>query len=210
LENTKKMCDAKFNYSKDVVGKITQFSISQALYDCMTWDRYNLTLGLTLNVPTSLASNSKFVHQLASSVRYHRVNPQRVTVSIVANGPNHKDLPKNLATLNLLGFRLSLNNLGGKSANLSLLGDAKFSEVRLDESITTNIEHSRFNRKMTENLIMFAKSFGLDIVAPNNIYSQRKYTFSKLGVNYIQSNQASHQFTASQISESLSRTQYAS
>jgi EAL domain-containing protein (putative c-di-GMP-specific phosphodiesterase class I)/CheY-like chemotaxis protein len=97
------------------------------------------------------------------------------------------DLGARISVLRFLGFRIAVADLDG-GARLAFLGDVSPEYVKLDPSLTRNIDASRETgrRRVVEGLLAMCRLLGATPVAEGVVTAGERTTLAQLGCNLVQ------------------------
>lgn len=161
---TRQIVDKSFRFHR---GSNVSFSINIADYD--------LKEGYLLN----------FMEQKAN---HYEIDPNRVILEILESisTQDTKESIYQLRELKDMGFKLAIDDFGTESSNFSRLLDLDVDFIKIDGSFIKNIDRDESSQKITESIVMFAKSIGAETVAE---FVHNKSVFDKVrefGIDYAQ------------------------
>ncbi|MDH5911488.1 EAL domain-containing protein [Vibrio splendidus] len=212
IDNSTRPCDPSLHYTDQVVERMTMFSLKQSLHDCSLWGKMGQELDLVVNVSAKQICEAAFPQVVSNLLEHYRIPSKRLTLNVLPCRSRYEEdkLVASLAILNLLGIKLSLGQFGGESASVTLLGIAKFTEVKIDSSIIDKISYSHKSKEILLTLISLAKRLNLKVVADGIKYSYQNDLLLEYGIDYIQGENFSKQLTAHEISDLFTKLKMAS
>ena len=116
---------------------------------------------LTLFGPTTPAS------MLALLSRHPDISPSLLRLEITETAGNVESATLNgiMENFRAYGLEFSLDDFGSRYANLSMFSNSRFSEVKLDRSLVSNLPGNEISVMMVENIVKICKSSGTDCIA---------------------------------------------
>ena len=146
---------------------LTQFVLRHALDDCRRWRALGHDVGVAVNVsPLSLAHRG-VADSLVGLVRDFGLRPSDLTLEVTET-TRLRDSPtvmSILTRLRIAGFRLALDDFGTGYSSLVELHRMPFSELKVDKSFVTDMQHDIDAATITKATVGMAHLLGLQVVA---------------------------------------------
>lgn len=170
-----------------LAGEIDRWVLHQALTQVAVWEAEGIG---SLYVSVNLGRTSMLDPQLAEvTLDYLRrtgVRPQQLHLEIT----EHDELPPEagattLALLTEAGVRVSLDDFGIGYTSLSYLHRYPVRELKLDRSITSNLQTS-VSSPLLEGIVALARSLAVDVVAEGIETEPQRARLAGLGIAYGQ------------------------
>ncbi|GAB6968591.1 EAL domain-containing protein [Komagataeibacter kakiaceti JCM 25156] len=149
------------------VEAIGHWALGEACRQMALWDREGV------HVPT-IAVNLSAVHfrdrslpaYIAGLLGEHDLKPARLTVEITESVMmgNHPDTAEVLQSIRNLGCGLSMDDFGTGYSSLSRLTHLPLTEIKMDRSFITNLEHDRNERAVAMAVIEIGRRLGMTVV----------------------------------------------
>ena len=116
------------------------------------------------------------------------VAPGRVVVEVTEHAPvdDYAILHERLDELAASGIRLSVDDAGAGYASLRHILKLRPDVIKLDISLTRNIDEEPLQRALAAALVTFARELGASIVAEGVERSEEVVVLTDLGVRYAQ------------------------
>jgi EAL domain-containing protein (putative c-di-GMP-specific phosphodiesterase class I)/CheY-like chemotaxis protein len=119
---------------------------------------------------------------------FANVPPGRVTVEVTEHAPidDYAVLRERLDELAIAGIRLAVDDAGAGYASLRHILKLRPDVIKLDISITRNIDEEPLQRALAAALVTFANELGASIVAEGVERPEEVVALTDLGVRYAQ------------------------
>jgi len=150
----------------DIIVPLGDWVLRTAAHQAARWAE----AGIPVRVAVNISARQLRRHDLASHVGQilaeTRLKPSLLEIEltegvILAASENER---LNLEQLQRLGLDISLDDFGTGYSSLSYLHDLRVDSLKIDRSFIANLHHND-SAKLTEIIVMMAKSLGLSIVA---------------------------------------------
>ncbi|NOQ63786.1 MAG: EAL domain-containing protein [Methyloprofundus sp.] len=131
------------------------------------WQQQQLHYSVSINMPARLLKSQALSDDLAEVMRQHRLDPSQLIIEITENGIM-EEFSKSLESLirmRMHGFRLSIDDFGTAYSSLVQLYRAPFTELKIDMSFVSKIEHDPEAQAIVEATILLAQKLKLQVVA---------------------------------------------
>ena len=96
------------------------------------------------------------------------------------------DLPERIEKLRAAGFRIAVDDLGAGYAGLSSFAQLKPSVVKLDASLTHDVDKSPVKRKIVQAVRSLCQDMGVELIAEGVETEEERQTLGFLGCRYHQ------------------------
>jgi EAL domain-containing protein (putative c-di-GMP-specific phosphodiesterase class I) len=142
--------------------------LEQSLVALDRLEREGLTTGVSVNLPVSSGTDSRYVDVLGALLDRHPVDPGRVTLELLETGDVLGPLAQRRAAMDALkqlGVRLAQDDLGSGYSSLLRLRHFPFDEVKIDKNLVRSTDAAprtalHFVRPITD----IAHSLGMTVV----------------------------------------------
>lgn len=153
--------------SSDLIGPLTDWTITRTLQDLAAWQRQHLDLRAAVNVSARVLQDVDFparVRELlaASSVRADRLELE-ITESAMMVDPDRAR--RIVDELHALGVAISIDDYGTGFSSLGYLRDLRVHALKLDRSFVIDLDTRTDNRVIVESTVQMAHALGLVVVA---------------------------------------------
>ncbi|NLL92136.1 MAG: phosphodiesterase [Ruminococcaceae bacterium] len=120
-----------------------------------------LPLRFSVNVSVIQLQRNDFVDVVAKIIKESRVNPKYIELEITetALSENLPDTAEKLLKLKELGIGIAIDDFGKGYSSLYRLESIPFDRIKIDKSITDNIEPDRKKATVSEMVVSLAKAF---------------------------------------------------
>jgi diguanylate cyclase (GGDEF)-like protein/PAS domain S-box-containing protein len=145
---------------------IGRWVLDTALADLARWSASSPALRVSVNVAPRELAERDYVQAISEALARHGVEPGRLTLELTES--ELADDSETLAALEALaatGVRLAIDDFGTGQSSLARLQRLPVTEVKLDRSFLTEIEHSPQNATLVRSLIALGQALGLQMVA---------------------------------------------
>ena len=149
------------------IDPLTQFAFHRALRQLGEWPESLRRMCVAVNVTPSLVCNPELVEMVRGAAARWSVEPSRLTVEVTENALmiDRQRSHRVLTELRELGVRISIDDFGTGYSSLSYLKEIPADELKIDKTFVMNMLASKADRKIVEQAIGLAHSFGLEAVA---------------------------------------------
>jgi len=159
---------------RDFIGLAEQFSLIGALTDYVLqagidqlrdWNRLGLRLDLSVNFSSKLFDDSGFPDRMCEFLAAHSVAPAQLTLEITeaaALEDPHRTVDI-LARLRAKGIGISLDDFGSGYSSLTQLYKLPFSEVKIDQTIGSDLPATDAARKIVRAIIDLGHNLGIAV-----------------------------------------------
>ena len=136
---------------------------------------------VTLRHPSTLAS------VLAVQSRYPELPPAALELEVTERGSaGAKEFREIVEQFRACGLRLALDDFGSQYANIALFTNVTFDTVKLDRSLTAELETNPINRTLVRDIVDICGTYGMDCVAEGVETAGQRDILLDMGCNYAQ------------------------
>ncbi|MDH5655022.1 MAG: EAL domain-containing protein, partial [Spirochaetia bacterium] len=148
--------------------------------------KYNVHFAVNLSPYNLLESD--FIEFMKSSLEYHKVKAENVTLEITETGMMlDRDLShKVMNELAGLGFSLAVDDFGIGYTSLSYLQGLPLHELKIDRTFIKDIHKNYNNSVIVKSLILLGQSLGMYITAEGVECREEMEILKKYGCNLVQ------------------------
>jgi EAL domain-containing protein (putative c-di-GMP-specific phosphodiesterase class I) len=138
-------------------GQLTLRIVDVACDAIDIWNRAGLTPRITINVSMTALGDPFLAHELADRARGRGVEPKRFIFELSEDGDPGPRATETLTKLRREGFDLA--------TSLSQLGRFPFSELKIDQGLVRNCDHSRHRQRLVQSAMALARRVNAHTVA---------------------------------------------
>ena len=150
-----------------LIHALTRRVLDQSLSACAAWRKSGHDTGVSINISARSLSDPDLPGHLEEVARRHELPPAAVTLEITETAAMAEvdTTMKLLTRLRLRGFALSIDDFGTGYSSLVELHRMPFSELKIDRSFVTGLDHDPDAATITRAIISLGHALGLSIVA---------------------------------------------
>ncbi|WP_158228905.1 putative bifunctional diguanylate cyclase/phosphodiesterase [Chitinimonas sp. BJB300] len=150
-----------------LIVELTRWMLAEALQLAKQWQEQGLDLYLSLNLSAADLADPNLPVYMAEFLINSRADPKLLTLEITESEvmQNPKLAVSSMRALNILGFKLSLDDFGTGNCTLAYLQDMPVSELKIDRSFVANAGHSKRGKMLLQSIITLAQTLSLHTVA---------------------------------------------
>lgn len=124
------------------------------------------TLPFSINITTHDLQDKSFADFVKGVLENNSIDPSRLILEILENNslnniPNGRE---NIARLQALGCRISLDDFGAECQNFANILNLQLDTIKIDGHFIKNLK-DEISYKMVDSIVYFAKNVGIDLVA---------------------------------------------
>lgn len=187
---------------------VGKWVIQRTCQQLSTWNKQGLfgnNTYISFNVSAKELLDSGFVFHLAQCISKHKVNPKNlvmeITESVIINQSD--TVLRVLNDVKDLGIRIALDDFGTGYSSLSYLQRFPIDIIKIDRSFVHDLSSNTKNSKITQAIVVLAKSFDLLVIAEGVENQTTLDTVKQLGADYIQGYFYSKAISAKKIEKYL-------
>ena len=164
--------------------------LEQTLSFMEQWKEKGYTIPpISINISRlTLFGSTTPASMLALLSRHPSIPPSLLRLEITETAGNVESATLNqiMDNFRAFGLQFSLDDFGSRYANLSLFSNSKFSEVKLDRSLVSNLPGNEISGMMVENIVKICKNSGTDCIAEGVETEDQVSALLKAGCCYAQ------------------------
>jgi EAL domain-containing protein (putative c-di-GMP-specific phosphodiesterase class I)/CheY-like chemotaxis protein len=170
------------------IGLLDWSMIEQALARCRAFHDQGKPVGISINIDPATLAHPAFIAHITACLQRHQVAPESLTFelpesSVQARAPGFIE---HLLRLRMIGCRLAIDDYGTGSANLQLLAQVPFSELKIDRSFVDGASKKRALGAVLASMLALARSLDRMSVAVG-VETRQDWDFlQKLGCHSAQ------------------------
>lgn len=170
------------------VGFLDWSMIEQALARCRQFHDMGKPVTLSINIDPATLAHPDFIFQIQACLQRHRLAPDFLTFELPESSVQERQpgFIEHLLRLRMLGCRLAIDDYGTGTANLQLLAQVPFSELKIDRSFVDGASKKRALSAVLASILALARSLDRMTVAVG-VETREDWDFlQKLGCTYAQ------------------------
>ncbi len=151
---------------KGLILQLGWLVMMNALDQLVIWRKNGLDVTVSVNLSKRQLLDADFRPNLIAEVEKRCLTPQRVILEITERQSvlGHALGRKRLEELAAAGFRLSIDDFGSGYSSFDLVGEASFSELKINMALVRQ-SHTIRGRRIVQAIVEMARTLGLRIVA---------------------------------------------
>ena len=150
--------------------------------------RFDKNVGFTINLSPLQLADADFMEALKGLTSEYGFDTEKITLDIsneVIMGAT-ASAKNTLAEFHNYGFRLSLNDFGGKNLNLSYLMECKIDYIKLSRNLISGIEDDEKNRLLINAIVSLATTMGISVIAVGIEKENEMEILRQMGIQLMQ------------------------
>jgi EAL domain-containing protein (putative c-di-GMP-specific phosphodiesterase class I) len=153
--------------SSDLIGPLTDWTITRTLQDLAAWQRQHLDLRAAVNVSARVLQDVDFPARVRELLAASSVRPDRLELEITESAMMvDPDRARRIVDeLQSLGVLISIDDYGTGFSSLGYLRDLRVHALKLDRSFVMDLDSRADNRVIVESTVQMAHALGLSVVA---------------------------------------------
>jgi len=164
----------------DLIDTITVQLLTKSIKDFKELQQeLGSSLTLAFNLSPLQLEDLATPKRLDSFFKQHDIRPEEIVIEVTEELA--LQTPNQLETLNRLriwGYGIALDDFGTGFTNVTQLKQLPFSEIKIDRSFITNIQHDHFSQVIVKTLVDISKKYNVELVA-EGIESYEEYLYLK-------------------------------
>ena len=150
-----------------LIDRLTWWVVQSAFQQAADWLRRGIDLHLAINLSAGNIHTRDLPDQLADLCRTSGIHPDRITLELTetASTQDHITLLEVLGRFRIKGFHLSIDDFGTGFSSVAQLLRLPFSELKVDRSFVSDMDHVHEAAVISKTLIDMAHNLGLVTVA---------------------------------------------
>lgn len=142
-----------------------QWVIDEACRQLRAWLDRGVRLRVSVNMSAHQLRQENLVQRIRQTLHAHTVDPALLTIEIVESVLMEDDAVRAFAGLAQLGVSLSIDDFGIGYCNFALLRKLPVTQLKVDRSLLTDIQHSSDALAVVDAIVKMAHALGLRVVA---------------------------------------------
>jgi EAL domain-containing protein (putative c-di-GMP-specific phosphodiesterase class I) len=153
--------------STDLIRPLTDWTISQALTDLLSWNIRQVDMRVAVNLSARILQDVDFPARLKELLSAHSIRPQQLELEITESAMmlDPERAKRVVKELHGLGVLISIDDYGTGFSSLGYLRDLQLHALKLDQSFVIDLETRAQNRVIVESTLQMAHALGLQVVA---------------------------------------------
>ena len=150
-----------------LIGSISDWVIQEACRQASLWQKQELDLYVSINLPPSYCDPTGMRHVL-STVDAFGLNPDRVMIEITESAvmaDSRRQVERTLAELRKRGLKLAIDDFGNGYSSLGRLNQNWVSMLKIDRSFVQDLPESEHAGRLVTSIIQLAHTLRLEPVA---------------------------------------------
>jgi EAL domain-containing protein (putative c-di-GMP-specific phosphodiesterase class I) len=141
--------------------------LEAALAQLVSWDKMGIEVGMAVNISTAVLIDEQFMPSVIAALQNAGVSPSRLKLEVTESAlMSDPDLARSiLQELHRLGIEISIDDFGTGYSSLAYLADLPVSEIKIDRSFVSRMEHGSKESIIVNSTIDLAQHLGLRAVA---------------------------------------------
>jgi EAL domain-containing protein (putative c-di-GMP-specific phosphodiesterase class I)/ActR/RegA family two-component response regulator len=138
----------------------------EAIEQRRLWSEGGRELDVAINLCASISFEEQLPDRLAAMCAEHGVPNTAIILEMTERALERDNLVamETMARLRLMGFRLSIDDFGTGHSSLVRLRQMPFTELKIDRSFVSNLEHSSENAVIVRSLVQLAQNLEMHCV----------------------------------------------
>ncbi len=173
-----------------LVAKIDEFSLRAACKSFKAW-KQELELGdfrLGINLSLGQMQRADLIPFLWNSLSAFDMNPSELSIEIAENNLflDKSLVHQNIHSLDGLGIEILLDGFGTGYSSLSCFNKYKLHGIKIDKSLTNEIESSKSTREMMLSIFQLSKTLNIKPAVEGVATHEQLALLRKMGCRYAQ------------------------
>ena len=148
-----------------LIGALGQWVIDEACRQVREWTSHGLRMRVSINLSAHQLRQENLVQRLRQSIQAHDIDPSLLTLEIVESVLMEEAAVRAFSGLAQLGVTLSIDDLGIGYCNFALLRKLPVTQLKVDRSLFSDIQHSADALAVVDAIVKMAHALGLRVVA---------------------------------------------
>ncbi|MEB3767525.1 EAL domain-containing protein [Acinetobacter sp. MD2] len=159
--------------------EITQFVLNQALSDFKNVFKQNADFTVSINLNKSDLITTSFYTLLVKQLKKFDVEPKQIVCEVTERVDlNLEDLSEKINQIKALGCRVSLDDFGTGTSNLSSLSGLAFDTIKIDKILLKHVTQNQFWKDLVIAIIALTQEQKYKIVF-EGVETQAQWEFLK-------------------------------
>jgi diguanylate cyclase (GGDEF)-like protein/PAS domain S-box-containing protein len=186
-----------------LIDSISDWVIDRACRQAALWQRQELDLYVSINLPPSYCDPTG-MRRVLSALDAHKLKPDRVVIEVTESAvmaDTSRSVERILVELRGRGLRLAIDDFGTGHSSLGRLNQTWVSMLKIDRSFVQDLPAGDHARVLVPSIIQLAQTLGLDPVAEGVETEEQRYFLVTHGCRLGQGFYFSRPVPADQIAE---------
>jgi diguanylate cyclase (GGDEF)-like protein len=170
------------------IDPLTRFSFQRALRQMSEWPKSLDAIGVAVNVTPSIIRSFDLVDVITNAASACSADLARLTVEVTENAlmVDRERSHRVMTELRGLGVRISVDDFGTGYSSLSYLKEIPADELKIDKSFVMNMQTSKADRRVVEQIVALGHAFDLKVVAEGVENETVSQELAAIGCDYAQ------------------------
>lgn len=148
-----------------LIGPLGQWVIDEACRQLRAWMDLGIRMRMSINMSAHQLRQDDLVPRIRHALKAHAVDPALLTIEIIESVLMEDAAVTAFAALAQLGVTLSIDDFGIGYCNFALLRKLPVTQLKVDRSLFTDIQHSSDALAVVDAIVKMAHALGLRVVA---------------------------------------------
>ena len=174
--------------NNDLIDELTWIVLEQSMNHCKEWSSRGLDVDISINMSANTLKELDLPEKMDRLIKKHDLKPTQIILEITESALM-QELIKSLDILTRLrmkGFQLSIDDFGTGYSSLVQLYRAPFSEIKIDQSFVSVMEHDTEAATIVETTIMLGRKLNMKTIAEGVETESCRKILQKLGCDQAQ------------------------
>jgi diguanylate cyclase (GGDEF)-like protein len=148
-----------------LIGLLGQWVIDEACRQMRAWLDVGLRMRVSINLSAHQLRQENLLQRIRHALTEHSIDPSLLTIEIIESVLLEDEAVTAFAGLAQLGVTLSIDDFGIGYCNFALLRKLPVTQLKVDRSLFTDIQHSTDALAVVDAIVKMAHALGLRVVA---------------------------------------------
>ncbi|WP_236203914.1 sensor domain-containing phosphodiesterase [Pseudomonas protegens] len=146
---------------------LSEWVLREVIRQAVEWKTQNIHLRIAMNVTVSDLETPHFVDTLIALLQRHELKPSNIEIEFTESEIviKEREVSIQLNRLREIGIEISIDDFGTGYSNWIYLRQLPASIVKVDQSLTRNLDSDEKNQRLVKTLIELAIRLGYRVVA---------------------------------------------